>query len=205
MKRPLLCLFRCPAGVGSVSLGLALLGCGPAVAQNLLKNGNFESPFPVADAKAGWAIVYADGGPGDFAIAGQTTEASIGGGGRGAHLRPNNWSRAHAYFRQVVTNVVPNARYTLTIQRMKAGFQNYVDNGKLRVYMAALTGVSSNTVFGNSYSNGPYSLVVTGSVTRQIEVQLHLWKDWMSNESSEDMKHAKCSGWFDEISLTPTP
>ncbi|MCX8091358.1 MAG: hypothetical protein N3I86_10610 [Verrucomicrobiae bacterium] len=194
-------LLLCRALFASVLLLLRDLAPG----QELLKNPDFESPLPVSDPTAGWALVYADGGPGDFAIAGQTTEASRCCGGRGAHLRPNNWNFAHAYFRQVVTNLTAGARYTLTIQKMRAGFQNYVDNDSLRVYMAALSGSASNVVAGNALSNGPYSLTITCAATRQIEVRLHMWKRSMSNESSEDMKHAKCSAWFDDISLTLTP
>jgi len=190
-----------------LALVAAALPLAPETArsQELLKNPDFESPFPVSDPTAGWALVYADGGPSDFAIAGQSTEASRCCGGRGAHLRPNNWNFAHAYFRQVVTNLVPGARYTLTIQKMRAGFQNYVENDSLRVYMAALSGSSSNVVAGNATNNGPYSLTITCAPSGQIEVRLHMWKRSMTNESSEDMKHAKCSAWFDDISLTQTP
>jgi hypothetical protein len=188
-------------------LGLACLLGVSAGAQELLKNGNFEAPFPVSDPTAGWALVYVDGGPGDFAIAGQTTEASTAKGGRGAHLRPNNYNYAHAYFKQIVnTGITNGGRYTLSIQKMLAGFK-YADEGppyKLRVYMCAISGTSSNAVSGST-TNIPYSLIVTGSPSRQIEVQLHMAKDWMAAEVANDMKHAKCSGWFDDISLTPIP
>lgn len=205
MKTTLLRFTRKPA-LGLAFLAAAfLLWSGAARSQELLKNPDFESPFPVSDPTAGWALVYADGGPSDFAIAGQTTEASRCCGGRGAHIRPNNWNYAHAYFRQVVTNLTSGARYTLSIQKMRAGFQNYVDGDTLRVYMAAVSGSSSNVVFGNATNNGPYSLTITCAPSRQIEVQLHMWKRFMTNESSEDMKHAKCSAWFDDISLTLTP
>jgi hypothetical protein len=195
-----------PATGGSL-LGLALFLFGPASAQELLQNGNFEAPFPGSDATTNWTLVYVDGGPGDFAIAGQTTEASTKGGGRGAHLRPNNWNYAHAYFKQIVRNGITNGgQYLLSIQKMRAGFK-YADEGppyKLRVYMAAISGTSSNWVSGSTTNIG-YSMVVTGSPSRSIEIQLHMAKDWMANEGAEDMKHAKCSGWFDDISLTWTP
>ena len=184
---------------------LALLFGASAGAQELLKNGNFESPFPGTDPTNNWTLVYVDGGPGDFAIAGQSTEASTSGGGRGAHIRPNNFNFAHAYFRQVVTNVTEGATYQLTCKKMQAGFQNYVDAGKLQVYMVAISGSTTNVVYGNADVVGPYSLTITAETSRKIEVQLHLWKSVMSNESSEDMKHAKCSGWFDDFSLTQVP
>lgn len=190
-------------------LGLALLSYS-ASAQNLLKNGDFESPLPVSNPTAGWAIEYppTEGGPADWAIAGQTTEARRCCNGRGAHLRPNNSGTVHAYFKQVVTNLTEGASYTLTIQRMRGYFENYLGNGTdgiQRIYMSAVSGSSSNVAFGNSFSNGPYSVTITCDASRQIEVQLHNWKRYMSNEGAEDMKHAKCSAWFDDISLTLTP
>ncbi len=199
-------------------LGLACLLGVSAGAQELLKNGNFEASFPVSDPKAGWALVYADGGPGDFSIAGQTTEASRAGGGRGAHIRANNWNYAHAYFTQVVTNLTAGASYTLNIQKMQTGFKYSEDTPpKLKVYAAMISDDFSNAVSGNSteispvvITNGvtnrvPYTLVITAGPSRQIEVQLHMWKSAMSNENAEDAKHAKCTGWFDDFSLTLTP
>lgn len=208
MKNRFLFPTGCYSAVGRLSLGLFLLLNVSAGAQELLKNGNFESPFPVSDPTAGWAIVYPGGPDGDYAdwaIAGQTLAASRASGGHGAHLRPNNSGTVHAYFQQVVTNLTEGASYTLNIQRMRAQFANYIDGDKQRIYMSAVSGSSSNVVFGNTYSNGPYSLTITCGPSRQIEVQLHNWKRWMSNENAEDMKHAKCSAWFDDCSLTLTP
>ena len=208
MKKRLPFPYRYQPAAGGLILGLALLICASASAQNLLKNGNFESPFPVADPTDGWAIVFPGGPDGDFAdwaIAGQTLAASRTAGGRGAHLRPNNSGTIHAYFKQVVTNLNEGAVYTLNIQRMRAQFANYIDGDIQRIYMSEVSGLSSNVVFGNTCSNGPYSLTITCGASRQIEVQLHNWKRFMSNESAEDMKHAKCSTWFDDISLTLNP
>jgi hypothetical protein len=146
-----------------------------------------------------------DGDYADWAIAGQTKAASRVAGGHGAHLRPNNWGTVHAYFKQVVTNLTPGASYTLSIQKMRGEFANYLDGGTQRIYMSAVSGSTSNAVFGNSYGNGPYSLTLTCGASGQMEVQLHNWKRWMSNEGAEDMKHAKCSAWFDDCSLTLIP
>jgi hypothetical protein len=203
LLRPLRCLFT----AGGLFLSLAWLLCASATAQELIQNGNFEAPFPGSDAMTNWVLVYVDGGPGDFAIAGQTTEASRLNGGRGAHLRPNNWNYAHAYFKQLVrTGITNGGRYLLSIQKMRAGFK-YADEGppyKMKVYMTALSGTSSNAVSGST-TNLSYSMIVTGSPSRSIEIQLHMWKDAMSNESAEDPKHMKCSAWFDDVSLTPIP
>ena len=199
--------FRYLPATGDLAFALALLLCVSASGQNLIQNGNFEAPFPGTDPTTNWTLVYVDGGPGDFAIAGQTTEASTLNGGRGAHLRPNNWNYAHAYFKQIVrTGITNGGRYLLSIQKMRAGFK-YADEGpdyKLKVYMCALSGTASNAVSGST-TNLSYSLIVTGSPSRSIEVQLHMWKSWMANEAADDMKHAKCSAWFDDCSLALVP
>jgi len=203
-------VFRYQPAAGGWLLGLLVLLGVCAGGQELLKNGNFESPFPVSDPTAGWAVVFPGGPDGDYAdwaIAGQTLAASRVSGGHGAHLRPNNSGTIHAYFKQVVTNLTPGAVYTLNIQRMRSNFK-YTDEGPpplQKVYAAMVSGSSSNAVHGYSTNNGPYSLTITCDASGQIEVQLHNWKRYMSNESAEDMKHAKCSAWFDDFSLTQTP
>jgi hypothetical protein len=207
IKNLFLSSFRYPLAAGRLVLGLAILLCASASAQELLKNGNFEAPFPVSDPTAGWVLVYADGGPSDFAITGQTTEASRCCSGHGAQIRPNNYNYAHAYFSQAVTNLTEGASYTLNILKMNAGFK-YADEGPsptLKVYASMISGSSSNAVHGYSTNIGPYSLTITCSASRQIEVQLHMSKSWMPGELAEDMKHSKCSGWFDDFSLTLTP
>jgi len=210
MKNRFLIPFRYQPTVGGLILGLVFLLCASAGAQELLKNGNFESPLPVADPTAGWAVVFPGDNEGDYAdwaIVSRTLAASRVAGGHGAHLRPNNSGLVHAYFKQVVTNLTPGAVYTLNILKMRSNFK-YTDEGPpptQKVYAAMVSGSSSNAVHGYSTNNGPYSLTITCDASGQIEVQLHNWKRWMSNEGAEDMKHAKCSAWFDDFSLTLTP
>ncbi len=199
---------------GGFLLGLALLLCASVNAQNLLKNGNFSDPFPVSNPTSGWAVVYVDGGPGDFGVAGQTTEASAGGtigiatgGGRGAQFRAATWNFAHAYFKQVVTNLTPGAVYTLNIVKMKSAFK-YTDEGPpplQQVYTSMISGSSSNAVHGYSTNTGPYSLSITCSASGQIELQLHMSKRAMTDDVAEDFKSSKCIAWFDEFSLTQNP
>lgn len=206
MKNISLSSFRYPPVAGGLLLGLSVLLCASAGAQELLKNGDFESAFPGLDPTENWTLVYVDGGPDDFAIAGQSTEASYCCGGRGAHIRSNNHNFSHAYFKQVVTNVTVGASYTLNILKMRAGFK-YADEGpppKLKVYASLISGLSSNAVHGYSTNVGPYSLTITAGAS-QIEVRLHVWHGFLPNESSEDFKHSKTSGWFDRLSLTLTP
>lgn len=207
MKNKLPFPFRHQRATAGLLLGLVLLPCASASAQELLKNGDFESPFPVSDPTAGWAIVFpggADGDCDDWAIAGRTRAASRASGGHGAHLRPNNSGMVHAYFKQVATNLTEGANYTLSIQRLRPGTGDY-GLDQLQVYMAAVSGSSSNVVFGNPSSDGPYSLTITCGASRQVEVQLHNWKRWMGKDAAQDLKHAKCSAWFDDCSLTLTP
>jgi hypothetical protein len=199
--------FRYPRAAVGLLIGLSVLLCASAGAQELLKNGDFELPFPGLDPTENWTLVYADGGPDDFAIAGQSTEASYCCGGRGAHIRGNHSTFSHAYFKQVVTNLTEGASYTLNILKMRAGFK-YADEGpspKLKVYASMISGSSSNAVHGYSTNIGPYSLTITAAATRQIEVRLVVWHGFLPNESSEDFKHSKTSGWFDRLSLTLTP
>src|SRR5512137_1320975 len=134
MKSKFLLAFRCQLAPAALTFCVLVLWCASASAQ-LLKNGDFESEFPVADPTAGWALVCVTP-PGSLSIAGHTTQASRTSGGRGAHLRAaysGDVGKVDAYFQQIVTNLTEDASYTLTIQKMKAGFQNYVDSGKLRV------------------------------------------------------------------------
>lgn len=198
--------FRCQLATGTSIFVLTLLLCASASAQ-LLKNGDFESEFPVEDPTAGWALVCVTP-PGSLSIAGHTTQASRTVGGRGAHLRAaysGDVGSVHAYFKQVVTNLTEGASYTLSIQKMKAGFQNYIDNGKLQVFTAMVSGSTSNVVFGDGTIDGPYSLVITAAASRQIEVQLHMGTAALAADVPEDFKSSKTSGWFDDYALVLTP
>ncbi len=206
MKNKLPLSFRCQLATAGLTFGALILCCASASAQ-MLKNGDFESEFPVADPTAGWALVCVTP-PGSLSIAGHTTQASRTSGGRGAHLRPaysGNIGSVHAYFQQVVTNLTAGASYTLTIQKMRAGFQNYIDNGKLQVYTAMVSGSTSNVVFGYGTNDGPYTLVITAAPSRQIEIQLHMATAGLAADASDDFKSSKASAWFDDYSLALTP
>ena len=89
-----LCSQRAARGV---VLGCASLLVMTTSAQNLLKNGDFESPLDPWDptgltgGKTNWALVYdpTSGGPGTFAMKGRSTESSHNGATQhGVHLRP---------------------------------------------------------------------------------------------------------------------
>jgi hypothetical protein len=209
MKSRLLAWFCYHPPVAGLLLGLAFSLCASVNAQNLLKNGNFEAPFPVSDPSAGWALFFLDGkgGPGDFAIAGPSTEASALNGGNGAHFRANHSGPAFAYFKQVVTNLTEGATYRLTIGKMKTGFKFSDEGDKIKAYAAIISGSSSNAVKGYSTNSGPYSLSITCSSSRQISVELHYEKlsfGWGA-ETPDQYKSAQSSAYFDDFSLTLTP
>ena len=71
--------------------------------------------------------------------------------------------------------------------------------------MAAISGSTSNVVYGNASSNGPYSMVITCSATKQIEVQLHMKKPFLNADTEDDFKSSKTSAHFDEFSLKLAP
>lgn len=203
MNRTFLLLCRCSLRAAGFLLGPALLllaSPGACGAQELLKNGNFEAPFPGTDPTTNWTVVFQEGGPGDFDIAGQSTEASAGGGGNGAHLRnlAPRWS-TKAYFKQVVTNLTVGASYTFIIKKMKRG-----DYSNLYIWAALVSGTTSNTVFGDATITGPYTNTITAATT-QIEVQLHLTKNSLPPDYAEDYRSINCWAHFDDCSLTLTP
>ncbi len=206
MKNKLLASFRPRPSVGELLLGLAFLFCASVGAQTeLLKNGSFSDPFPVSSPTAGWQLAFWEGrgGPADFAIAGPSNEASSPGGGRGAHLRASHPGPAWAYFKQVVTNLTEGASYTLTIQKLRVLDANHL--AQLSIYMAAVSGSTSNVVFGTE-TNIPYSLSITCSATRQIEVQLQYNKKTIpTDDTPDDYKSIETGAHYDEVSLKLTP
>jgi hypothetical protein len=187
-----------------------LLLCGSSSGQNLLQNPGFESAIDPegSSGTTNWTIVYQYGNAEDFSVAGRSTMAASGATNSsfGGHIRARHGWFAHAYLKQVVTNLTAAAAYTLTCGKMQSGFK-YTDEGdppNLSVYASLISGSFSNAVHGYSTNSGPYSLSITCSASRQIEVQLHVSKKFMT-EGIEDVKYLKCSGWFDNFSLTNTP
>ena len=188
---------------------LLLASAGACGAQELLKNKDFEAPFPGTDPTSNWTVVFQEGGPGDFDIAGPSTEAAYPYGvaptwapygGNGAHLRnlAPRWT-TKAYFKQVVTNVMVGSNYTFTIKKMKRG-----DYNNLYIWAALVSGTTSNTVFGDATFTGPYTNSITAATT-QIEVQLRLTKNSLIPDYAEDYRSINCWAHFDACSLTLSP
>jgi hypothetical protein len=201
---------RGPSATGGTALAVALFLCASAGAQNLLKNFSFEDPIdpPGSAGLTNWALVYAYGGPADFAYADRTTEANKStdptypGGSWGAAFRPLHDSYAHAYHHQIVTNLTPGARYVLS-GYMHTGF----DNPKFDVYINMFGGPDGTTVVSNRATTTriQYFMTNTASATGRIEVRVGLNKHDTYVSTVGDVKWAKSEGWFDVYSLTLAP
>jgi hypothetical protein len=210
MKKNSLFSLRCQIMGRGLLLAIAAFLCASVNAQNLLKNGSFESPIDPAGSSGttNWALVYAYGGPADFAFANRNTEASrttdpvYPGGSWGAAFRPNHCSYMHAYHKQIATGLTPGASYTLS-GYMHTGY----DNNKVHVYIAMFGGADSSIVISNRATETPtqYFMTNTASGGGQIEVRVGLRLQEIPVWGDEDPKFVKSEGWFDVFSLTPTP
>jgi hypothetical protein len=206
MKNKVLFPFRSRFSAVGVFLGLAFFLCASVSAQNLLKNGSFENPIdpPGWSGTTNWTLVYAYGGPADFAYAERSTEAckSDDGGSWGAAFRPNHAEDVHAYHRQIVTNLTAGAKYTLS-GYMHTGF----DNNKVNAYIAMFGGPDGSTVISNrgTATRTLYYMTNTASASGQIEVRVGLHQQAYGAWNDQDPKFVKAEGWFDLFSLTPTP
>ena len=212
-----------------MALGLGLWLCGPAGAQNFVRNPGFESPLGTTN----WTVGYIRGGPPDFEIRDRTTEATAGWltGDFGAQFRPFHNKLAHAYFTQTVTNLSPGHLYTISGQMKEDWWsappqgQPYdpVGDGKRNsflVYIEVIGGLGTPTADGRAsllatnptpvYTNADVATYATGSwceyrtrqtpdTNRCIEIRLHL------DKRSWDLTYylAVMNGYFDLISLTP--
>jgi hypothetical protein len=195
-------------------LGLAVLTGASAGAQNLLKNGDFETAL----GPTNWVVQFsapgissqdAYGGPGDFAIADRTTEGSRVVGGFGAHLRSRTDFTTRAYFTQTVSNLIAGATYHLS-GYMKI---HYDDTTNFWAYIEAVGGTGEPTADGrfsvrtsNAISNRTqiqYFLDQTPDSQRKIEVRLRVVKIAMKPGEISYPKFVKYSAFFDDIVLTP--
>ena len=211
MKNKLLFPLHSQYAARGLLLGLAFLLGASLNAQNLLKNGSFENPIdpPGSSGTTNWTLVYAYGGPADFAYADRTTEACkptdpvYPGGSWGAAFRPNHCEYMHAYHKQIVTGLTNGARYTLS-GYMHTGYEN----NKLHVYIEMYGGADGTTlvtIAEATKTRTQYFLTNTASTSGQIEVRVGLRLQEIPAWGGEDPKFVKCEGWFDVFSLTPTP
>ena len=191
------------------------LGCllGASVnAQNLLKNGSFENPIDPqgSSGTTNWTVVYAYGGPADFAYADRTTEAckpddpDYPGGSWGAAFRPNHAEYMHAYHKQIVTNLTAGASYTLS------GYMHRFSGlAQVKIYIQMYGGTYGTnlvTIPDATTTRTKYFLTNTASASGQVEVRVGLQiKPEIADWNSEDPKFPRAAGYFDIFALTPTP
>jgi hypothetical protein len=212
-----------------MTLGLGLLLCGGAGAQNLLKNPDFEYPL----GPTNWMVGHIRGGPSDFEIRDRTTAASRGWsyGDFGAEFRPFHNKLAHAYFTQTVSNLTAGQVYTFSGQMQEdwwsapSGTNAYdpVSNGKRNsflVYMEVIGGQGTPMPDGRrsllatnptpAYTNADVAVYATDTwcqyraqqtpaSNRTIEIRLHL--DKLSWELTYYLP--VMNAYFDVMSLTP--
>jgi hypothetical protein len=208
MKNMLLSSSRYRLAARGILLACALVLCAAASAQNLLKNGDFESPLDPWDptglsgGKTNWTLVYVSGGPGSFAMKDRSTESSHNGAnGHGAHLRPTTEMWCHAYFTQTVSNLTANSNYVVS------GYINisYL-NAKFRVYFDTLGGPGGTTVVASPDVSAKnwiqYRVTNTASATGKLEVRLHLNKDVQTRALPGVAKYKLCDARFDDFTLT---
>ncbi len=195
-------------------LGVVMLLGGSAGAQNLLRNGDFESPLTTND----WVVQFsapgipstdAYGGPGDFAIADRTTEGSRVVGGYGAHFRSRTDWTTKAYFTQTVNGLTPGANYHLT-GNMKIT-NNDVTN--FLAFFEAVGGTGTPTQDGRFSMRTPYAttnktqiqytLDQTPDSQGKIEVRLRFLKFAMTPGAISYPKFVQYSVFFDDFTLTP--
>jgi len=171
---------------------LVVLLCVPALAQNYVRNPDFERPLTTND----WTVVYVSSGPSDFSIHDRTTIAhkdKVPGTWDGdpnyldvygAEFSPYHDALMHAYFKQTVKGLTPRTNYVIScwMTQFEALYTN-----KVLVYMETLGGLLGTTSVSTPYvykacNNNPsawtmYSVTNMASLSGQIEIRLHFNKD----------------------------
>jgi hypothetical protein len=144
-------------------LGLTFLLCASAGAQNLLKNGDFESaPVGVGSAVTNWTVGYLHGGPDDWEI----KDRSRGGERRpsqfyGGYFRFLTLKLAHAYFTQTVTNLTAGHAYNFVGHMQEEWWKTPNDalRDKYLVYIEVIGGQGTPT------TDGRFSVIATNDLT----------------------------------------
>lgn len=209
-------------------LVVALFACSPANAQNFVRNPDFEQEI----GPDNWTVEYAavTGGniaaanrptnscPNDFLIKGRTcishknkvapySDAWDGHPNywnkMGAHFMPNHTWGAHAYFKQVVTNLAPGSNYMVSAWMAMFGRTDKTD-----VYLEAIGGLGSRrtanvtvSVQGSGqYTNWhSYAVTNTADANGQIEVRLHMNK----NYTIANWSYREINAFFDHVAVVP--
>ena len=138
MKMKFLSSFCCTLAARVLVLGFAFFANDSTQAANPVVNPAFDNPF-VFGGVTNWSVGYIYGGPGDFCVKGRCTAARNNGTGYGAGFKPWHDSLIHAYFKQTVTNLTPNARYALTSWVNHPGDASDGHWPKLKVWLMELS------------------------------------------------------------------
>jgi hypothetical protein len=164
----------CQVSARGLLLGFALLAAGSTVAQNFVKNPDFEEEL----GPDNWTIVFAPvtdstvngngtiAGTNDFLVIGRSTMAHkdmVPGAWDGnyiqstdntdcwskfgGHFAPNHTWVMHAYFKQVVTNLAPYSQYRVSAWMVQFG--GHLEAAQ--VYMEVLGGAAGNVSKKTSY------------------------------------------------------
>ena len=204
MKTNFLASVRRPLPLGLL-LGCAWLLVASARAQTI-QNAGFESaldpwdPAGLSGGKTNWTLVYLAGGPGGFAMK-DRSRASAHSGLLGVHLRPATEGTNHAYFSQVVSNLNPNASYTVSGWTRLTFVQ-----AKWHVYFEALGGPSGTTsaVSAAPSTTGWIQYSVTNNATPggTMEIRLHGDKEWTAVKNPGLALFNVMEAYFDDFTIT---
>ena len=208
-----------------LAAALALLVCASALAQNYIKNPDFEQPLGTNN----WTVVYVRGGPSDFSVHDRSTIAhkdKIPGTWDGepnyldvygAELSPYHDAYVEAYFKQTVPGLKVGSNYVISAWIVQ--FEQIYTN-KVQVYMEAVGATTVATPYIYKYCNNnpsgwaKYQVVTKPNASGEIEVRLWFRKltyttvAWQYIRAYYDHVAVMMSGEtppaFKMVSVTPT-
>jgi hypothetical protein len=236
MRSKVLSSSRGQVAAQGLLLGIGLLAGTTAGAQNFVRNPDFELPLGPDNWTVEYAAVFGGSvnqptncGPLDFMIAGRTTMAhkdmnpgtwdgEDGTGTNywskfGGHFAPNHSWMMHGYFKQVVTNLTPNANYACSAWMAFWG-GDYLS--KVNIYLEAIGGpnglIPKTTPYpaGNVLNLNPasgggpgnwqkYTVTNSASSSGKIELRLHFNK--FSSIASWEWRN--CNAFYDHVAVVP--
>jgi hypothetical protein len=188
-------------------LGLAVLVCVSASAQNLLNNPGFNAPLSTGNVTTNWVLGYDYGSREDFVIADRSTWAKnkwtstdTNGVAWGAQFRPIHEGAMKGYFKQTVSGLNTSKTYVVSgfmFTTWISGIPNAYD-----VYIEARGGLgnartASCTTDGAYNNDAPYSVTNTPKANGTMEIRLYYDKKTWTTD-----KAYTATACFDDISVT---
>ncbi len=141
-------------------LGVSLLLCNSAGAQNLLKNGDFEQPL----GPTNWTVLYLHGGPDDWEIKDRSRGGSRRAAWYGGYFRVINQKLTHACFAQTVTNLTPGHAYNF-VGHMKEDWWKGIGDPKRDRYLVYMELIGGQGAPLASCDTGRCSVLATNDLT----------------------------------------